>query len=586
MKRDFTILVIALLVAGGVPVLTSDRYILTVATSVMIWAYLSSAWNILGGLAGQLSFGHAIFFGAGAYTSGALFAQWGWHPLIGGALGIVFACVLAVAIGYVSVRYGLVHLHFALVTTAISQVALFFAMGSDFVGGVNGLSLPFKAGPWQLFFRDTAIYYWIFLAMTGLVIAFTIFIRNRKLGLYFMCVRESEIAASGIGIDVMRQKLLAIVLSAALTAGGGVMFAQFLRFLDPDSIFGWAVSIEIVIPAMLGGTLATFGPALGALIYVILHEVTRASLEFAGAPLVIVGIVLTIVVLFLPEGIIPSWRMRWRRKGRKTAPQPQPAAAPAPLVMQAVPAPKSGDVILRAEAVSRRFGGVQAVSDVTFSCRAGERLAIIGPNGAGKSTLFALLGGFIRPDRGTITFDGQRIDGLTANQICRLGLSRTFQTAQPFKELTVYQNILASTYLRARTDAEAKAAATKAMELFQLTPFAAERSADLNIADQKRLELARAYATRPRLILLDEVGAGLTEIELEQLTATLMRLNVEHGVALIFIEHVMSMVSALAERVIVLQDGKVLTEGSAAEVSRNETVIRAYLGEEMLIAQD
>ena len=380
----------------------------------------------------------------------------------------------------------------------------------------------------------------------------------------------------------MRQKLTAIVISAALTAAGGVIYAHYIRFLDPDSIFGWQVSLQMVIPAMLGGTQLILGPVIGAAIFVTLQETTRTLLDFAGAPLIIVGLVLIPVVLFLPSGVVPSLVGAWRRHRG-----PIRLAPVAQILALSVPsraATLDTDILLRVDGVGRRFGGVQAVNNVSFTCRRGERLAVIGPNGAGKSTLFALLGGFIVPNAGQITFDGQRIDGLSADAVCRLGLARTFQTAQPFRELTVFENILASAYLHAPSHTAALADAWAVLALFDLSSRAAERSADLNIIDQKRLEVARAWATRPKLILLDEVGAGLTALELQQLVDMLMRLNATHGTTILFIEHMMSMVARLADRVIVLHHGEVLAEGSMAEVCANPVVVEAYLGESTLAA--
>ncbi len=566
-----------------IPLVTDNAYTISVLTSVFLWAYLASCWNIVGGMTGQLSFGHAVFFGIASYASAVLFIDYGWHPLLGGAVGIVLACLLAVAIGYVSARYKLVHLHFALVTTAVGQIALFLAMGWQFIGGAQGITIPYKATPAQLFFRNPAVYYWIFLAMTLAVLALSLLIRRRRIGLYFLCIRESEPAASGAGVDILRYKLLAIAISAVLTALGGVIYAHYIRFLDPDSIFGWQVSLQMVIPAMLGGTQAILGPLVGAAIYVVLQETTRTLVDFAGAPLIIVGLVLIPVVLFLPTGVVPSLLRHLHRRRtvtRRSGPQTPLAATP-----PALRAPLSdADMLLRVEGLSRRFGGVQAVSNVALQCRRGERLAIIGPNGAGKSTLFALLGGFVRPDSGAIWFDGRRIDGLDANAACRLGLARTFLTAQPFRALTVRENVLASAYLQAASHAEALQKTQDVLVLFDLAAQAEEVAADLNIIDQKRLEVARAWATRPRLILLDEVGAGLTALEQEQLVDMLIRLNAVQGTTILFIEHMMSMVARLADRVIVLHHGEILAEGSLAEVNANPVVIEAYLGESTVAA--
>jgi branched-chain amino acid transport system permease protein len=583
-KRQLGGLLLATALFAIVPLVTSNQYAISILTTVFLWTYLSTCWNLLGGMVGLLSFGHAVFFGLGAYFSATLFIEWGWHPLLGGAIGVILACAAAYVIAWISARYNLVHLHFALVTTAVGQIALFLAMGMEFIGGASGLSLPFNATGSLLFFRDPTIYYWIFLGMSALAVGLTAAIRHRRTGLYFLCVRESEMAAKGVGVNVMHQKLLATVISAALTAAGGVVYAHYIRFLDPDSIFGWQVSLQMVIPAMLGGSFAVTGPLVGSFIFVSLQELTRSVTSFAGAPLVIVGLVLVPVVRFLPRGIVPSiatwlaYRRGYTRVASSHARPDRSGQRPARVSHAGV------EPILRVEGLSKRFGGVRAVSGVGFVCGEGERLAIIGPNGAGKSTLFALLGGFIAPDAGSIWFAGDRIDGVDASEVCRRGLARTFQTAQPFRELTVLDNVLASTFLRAQSHADAVAKALEVLALFDLAGFTGQRAADLNVVDQKRLELARAWATEPRLILLDEVGAGLTAQELQQLTDILARLNAERGTTIIFIEHVMSMVNDLAERVVVLHHGEILAEGSLAEVSADPVVIEAYLGESTVAA--
>jgi ABC-type branched-subunit amino acid transport system ATPase component len=327
---------------------------------------------------------------------------------------------------------------------------------------------------------------------------------------------------------------------------------------------------------------------VGSIIFVLLQEVTRTWFGFAGASLLIVGVTLVPVVLFLPEGVLPSVmeKIRSRRRASRHARRAQPPAPAESTLFKSIrPPPDEAEELLRVEGLSRRFGGVQAVSEVSFACRRGERLAVIGPNGAGKSTLFALLGGFVHPDAGQIWFKDKRIDGLEASRVCFMGLARTFQTAEPFRNLTVFENVLASAYLRANNAGKAEATAHAALDLFGLADLTTELSRDLNVAGQKRLEIARAFATQPDLILLDEVGAGLTPIELDELTKILRAINEQHLTTIIFIEHVMSMVSRLAQRVIVLHHGQVLVIGSPHEVSSNQVVIDAYLGEAELIAE-
>ena len=277
-----------------------------VITSIAVAAYLALSWNVLGGLAGQLAFGNAVFFGAGAYGTAVFFIHYGWNPLIGGLIGILVAVVLGLAIGYVGFRYSLSHLGFALATAAFSLVALFFVKGIDYLGGAFGLVLPVHAGAGQLYFTDGRIYYWIFAALVILAMLFTWRLRRGRLGTYFVAIREDEQAAEASGINVMKTKLIAIAISAAMTGLGGVFYAHYLRFLSPESIFSFEQSLQIVIPAMLGGTTMLAGPVVGAIAYGLILEKTKGILDFAGGPEILLGAVLGAVVLYMPRGILPT----------------------------------------------------------------------------------------------------------------------------------------------------------------------------------------------------------------------------------------------------------------------------------------
>ena len=252
----------------------------------------------------------------------------------------------------------------------------------------------------------------------------------------------------------------------------------------------------------------------------------------------------------------------------------------AELTWPATPAdPEPGQLLLRATGIEKSFGGIRAVRGISLECSERERLAIIGPNGAGKSTLFSLLAGHLAPDAGTVEFQGERIEGIGSAAVCRKGLARTFQIPRPFGQLTVRENLMASAYLHHPRRRAAVAYAHELAERFGFVQHFETLAVNLNVADQKRLELARAYATRPRLLLLDEVGAGLTEQELQGLADVVRQLNLEDGIAIIFVEHVMSLVADLAQRVIVVDQGATLAEGSVDEVMADPLVVAAYLGE-------
>ena len=239
--------------------------------------------------------------------------------------------------------------------------------------------------------------------------------------------------------------------------------------------------------------------------------------------------------------------------------------------------------LLEVRGLSKRFGGLMAVRDVEFTLAAGDLVGLIGPNGAGKTTLFSLLSGFLAPDAGEVRFDGMPLDGLTPERRCRLGLTRTFQLVKPFANLTVEENVMVGAFARTRAPHEARAEAARVLALTGLAPVAQARARTLPVEQRKRLEVARALATRPRVLLLDEVFAGLNPTEINGMVEFLGRLHAE-GMTLLVIEHVMAVIMRVSERVIVLHHGEKIAEGAPAEIVRNRRVVDAYLGEEFALA--
>lgn len=318
---------VALAVVAAVLPLTpglSDRAGVSLLTAVALTACLSLSWNLLGGFTGQLSIGHAVFFGCGAYASAALHIHAHWNPILGGLLGILIAVVAALLIGYLAFRSALSDLNFALVTAALSLVVLFFARSNGWLGGAFGLTMPVSDGPADLYFTDPRIYYWLFLGLMLAILVITVLLRRSRLGTYFVAVREDPTAADGLGIPVMRVKLIAIAISAALTAATGVLYASYLRFIDPDSALGFDRSLNMVIPAILGGTAIIAGPIVGSVIYGVVDKYSQDLLDFAGSSGLVLGVILTILMLFLPRGIVPSLIVRWQRWRHRVPPAGPP----------------------------------------------------------------------------------------------------------------------------------------------------------------------------------------------------------------------------------------------------------------------
>jgi branched-chain amino acid transport system permease protein len=302
-----------------------------VAIQILLFAYLSLSWNILGGFTGQLSFGHALFMAVGAYTSTILLLRTGLSPWIGMIAGGVLAALLGLFIGYLSFRYRIKGTYFALVTLAFTEVGRIVALNTEAVGGAMGLYIPIQTNePWQLKFVDKSHYYYVMLGFLVLAMAVTAWIERSAIGHRLIAIRENEDAAQALGINLMRYKLLATALSAFLAALGGTLYAHYVTFIDPNTLLNMNMALEITIYAIVGGIGTLFGPLLGAAFLVPVAELVRTTFgqSYAGVHLVVYGAVLIAVILFAPDGFMGLARS-WRAS-RGTGPALAPATGAGP----------------------------------------------------------------------------------------------------------------------------------------------------------------------------------------------------------------------------------------------------------------
>lgn len=543
----------------------------------LLWAYLCVAWNLIGGMLGQISFGHAAFFGIGAYTSTTLLLRFGLSPWLGMVAGGAVAAAAAFIVGYVPFRWRLSHLVFALFTMAFDFVLLYLVGGLPFLGDVNGLYLP-VGGPdlWMFRFENRNSYMVTVAAFLTLAIFLTVVLSRTAIGQFWRAIRENDVAAAASGINLFRMKQAGLALSAVLTAMGGTFYAQYVAFIDPHSVFGMDIAIKLIMFTVVGGIGTLLGPIVGAMVLVPLGEILRTELtggsQFSGISGLVYGIALIVVILAAPHGLVGAIASRWR----KTAAPPEDSE-PAP----ELPASKketrpSSRVLLEVEEINKRFGGVYAVKNVSFSINEGEIFGIIGPNGAGKTTMFTMLSGFQRPNSGQIRFEGRAIEGLEPHQVCRAGIARTFQITQTFPGFTVLDTVTTAAWV-GQSRHQADTIGRRLLHETGLWPRRHVLCANLTLAEQRRLEIARALATQPRVLLLDEVMAGLTATEIQEVVTYVASLG-ERGLTVVMTEHVVRVVMGLCQRVLVLDAGEVVALGTPEAVSRNPDVIEAYLG--------
>ncbi len=546
------------------------------------WIVLATSWNILSGYTGYFSFGHGAFFGAGIYTTTTLLARYEWPFLLTLPVAALVAALLGVVLGAIVFRVkGVRGELFALLTLAVTFVIGTIIVNTPLDGG-QGVSLgavPVPAiGPTQ-----SSTFYLLALAAATLTMLIAHAIVVSKFGAGLFAIHDDEDAAEVMGVPTYRYKLTALAISCALAGVAGGIHALFISYVTAGDIFTITVPLTVVLMSVLGGTRHWAGPAVGAVaITGLLYSFTASDHAVAGKAFT--GVILIAAILFMPDGIL----LRVQRLLRRGVAPPDAAIARTPLappiadIASPAPSPSSpahGTELLRVRGLHKAFRGVRALAGVDVDVRRGEILGLLGPNGSGKSTFINVVSGHYLPTAGEIVFEGRDLAGQAAHRIAGAGISRTYQIPRPFGHMTVLDNVaLATLFGGAGRDPEA--ARREAMTWLEFTGLEGKANArpdDLNLHQRKFLELARALASKPRLVLLDEVLCGLTPSEIDDAVALIRRIR-EQGSTIVFVEHVMRAVMALTDRVVVFNHGELLAEGAAAEVMQRPEVMTAYLG--------
>jgi len=460
LARTLALTVLAIAAYVALAWLIPDPYYQLIFTIILIWAVVGVAFNLFSGYCGLLSFGHAAFFGLGAYTVALMFVGWGITPWIGLLAAAVVGAASGVIIGYPTFR--LRGHYFALAMLAYPLVLLYLFQWL----GYQEVSLPMKreAAAAYMQFADQRIYILISAVLLAIALAINLYVARSRFGLSLLAIKQNEPAAMAAGINPLQWKLMAIVLSASLTAVAGGVYAVVQLIVTPESVFGMLVSSRALIVTLFGGIGTVAGPVVGALVLIPLAEILQVKLSdvLPGIQGVVLGIAIIAVVLLAPEGILPWVLRRFRTKtpeGGALVLATAPYARETPSSAEGQGAP-----ILEVRNVAVRFGGLQALANVTFDVKAGEILGIIGPNGAGKTTLFNILNGFIAPTQGSVRFQGHELVGKPAYEICRAGVGRTFQIVRPFAALSVLRNVVVGAFAHQPHEAAAYEEAARALE--------------------------------------------------------------------------------------------------------------------------
>jgi branched-chain amino acid transport system permease protein len=573
---------------------------------ILVWGLFGIGFDILFGFTGLLSFGQSAFYGTGGFVAAYLLTQAGFPYVVPALLiGMIAAAAVGYLVGLVALRR--TGIYFAMITVAIAEVFFFVEFNplSNWTGGENGLpgvptpslnlgftTIQFTTG-WSLY-QFLALCYFI-----GIVIALRI-VRS-PVGAVLRAIRDNPLRAMAVGHDIHSYKLAAFVIAAAYAGYAGGLLGVLQAFMPPDA-FTFDTSGQLVMQTAIGGRGTLFGPLVGATVWLYLQDLLQGSLGLGAAWKLVLGVVFVLLVCFLRRGIIGGLEDLYGWIFARRTKQDKPLAEPSATVDQAADvvvieepvlrrhggAHSHSGPILQAIGLTKRYGGLVANSDIDFTVNRGELRGIIGPNGAGKSTFFKMLTCEIPPTSGKIVFEERDITGMNVTGVCQLGLTKSYQVNQLFNGLTVRENVViaALAALRGKFRLDLfrslenipglNQRVKHTLELVNLASRPDTPVSELAYGEKRRLEIGLALATSPSLLLLDEPLAGMSPGERVEIVKLLK--SISRGRTLLVVDHDMDALFELVERVSVLQEGRVLVEGTPEEIKNNATVQEAYLG--------
>ena len=638
-RRSAAVLVAAIVALAVVPTIVDAAglpvFYLAFLAGAMFWVAQATSWNILSGFSGYFSFGQGAFFAIGAYTTAVLTSRHGIDFFATLPVAGALCVLLALIVGWLAFRLRSLRGEiFALLTLTVPFILAPLFRISPLIDGGQGVRVPVPdavdlVGGFQpfVYLVSTAI------ALFAVVTAYVI--QHSRIGWGLFAIRDAEPVAEGLGVPTFRLKMLAISISGFIGGIAGCVYALQVGFITVEGVFNLTVPLFVIVMSVLGGRFHWLGPALGALVIYTLRDRLAAG-GFEGLSLIVLGLILASLVLLAPEGLIariaiaprrfaaafavttvtlalanqwgapldwlaigmaaativaflPVSRRRLAREvTRLAAGDTEAGEAPAyeptatieePQLVALSEEPSEGSAVIEGAELARSFGGVRALQGVSVQIREGELIGLVGPNGSGKTTLVNLVSGTLRPTSGELSVAGRSIVGLRPHQIAHIGVARTYQIPRPFESMTVRDNVaLAIMYGRdPQPLRDARHSAQEHLELVGLAHLAGARPEQINLHERQLLEMARALATRPRVLLLDEALAGLSPVEIDNAAQVVRRIHAS-GITIVLVEHLLRVVNQLATRVLVLDQGRVLADGRPAEVMSDPQVIGAYLG--------
>ena len=583
-------------------------FYLVFLSGALFWTAQATSWNILSGYSGYFSFGQGAFFGVGVYSLAFFFARRGLEWWVGVLLGSLLSMLLGLILGTIAFRLRKLRGEiFALLTLAIPFILAAVVRLTRAIDGGQGVGIPVPSFP--DFLRPFQHFYFVLSVLVALLaLSLAYAMQRTRYGWALFAIHDDEEVAEGLGVPTFRHKMIAIAITGFLGGLSGAVFALNLGHVSPEGTFNLRVPLFVIVMSALGGRRHWAGPMVGA-VYIHTLQNRLAAAGFEGWSLIILGAVLIALVLFAPEGLmsrftrrpwtvtgvlggvliamslvdvgqlvdrlavallvaavtafLPGGKKRRARAGEAATTPGEVALAPGGDGMRS---PEAGRQLVTVTDATKSFGGVDALAGVSMTVSEGELVGLVGPNGSGKTTLVNLISGTLPPTSGSMTVDGVDIVGMKPHKITHLGLARTYQIPRPFTGLTVRDNVAIA--IMFGRDPHGLAASRDAADAFLamvgLGELAYAYPSEINLHERQLLEMARAMATKPKVLLLDEALAGLNPVEIDNAVAVVRRIH-RSGVAIVLVEHLLRVVNQLATRMVVLNQGLLLAEGEPAE---------------------